>query len=49
MKEGDREEEQEWKRRDRRNKNIAPLPLPATKDSRPCPALSQFRLDTPVT
>ena len=26
-----------------------PLPLSATKDSRPCPTASQFRLDTPVT
>ena len=49
MKESDREERGTGMKVKKQNKNIPPLPLPATKDSRPCPTLSQFRLDAPVT
>ena len=48
------EREGQGRKRDRnenegRNKNIPLLPLPAYKDSRPCPTVSQYQLDTPMT
>ena len=43
----DEREEKEWKWRNRRNKNIPPLSLPATRNSRSCPTVtvSQYQLD----
>ena len=43
-----KKEEQEWKGRNRSNKN-SPLFLTCYHDSRPCPTVSQYQLDAPVT
>ena len=48
-KERDREERGTGMKVKKQNENIPPLPLPATKDSKPCPTVSQFWLDAPVT
>ena len=42
-------EEQEWKWRNRRNKNIPTSTLTCYKDGRPCQIVSQYQLDAPVT
>ena len=49
MKERDGEERGTGMRVKKQNKNIPTLPLPATKDNRPCPNVSQFQLDATVT
>ena len=58
MKERDREEKgtgmkvqkKKKKKKNRRNKNIpTPSTLTCYKDSRPCPTVSQYQLDAPVT
>ena len=41
--------ENEWQWRNRRNKKHFPFTLTCCKDSRPCPTVSQYQLDTPVT
>ena len=39
-----KKEEQEWKRTE-----YSPSTLTSYKDSRPCPSVSQYQLDAPVT
>ena len=49
IKERDMEERRTGMKGKKQNKNIPPLTLTATKDSRPCPTVSQFWLNAPVT
>ena len=44
-----KKEKQVWNGRNRRNKNIPPSTFTYYKDSRPCPNVSQYQLDAPVT
>ena len=49
MKERDKKRNRNESEETEKNKNFPPLLIPATKDSRPRPSLSQFHLNAPVT